>query len=93
MDAINNTHCARLGYLCPSQVDAESEPFVRLAQQKIASTMNEKQRDELFPPVDDYLEQQQAISEYDETKERLKPGTFVYCDLPSKDAMVKSFDL
>lgn len=55
--------------------------------------MNEKQRDELFPPVDDYLEQQQAISEYDETKERLKPGTFVYCDLPSKDAMVKSFDL
>lgn len=92
----DNTHFIlqpRLGYLCPSQVDKESEPFVRLAQEAAASEMSERQRNKLFPPFVDYSDQQEAIKEFDESQEQLRAGVYVLLDLPTKQAMIKSFDL
>lgn len=91
VDSLNSVHTPRLGYLCPKQVDLESQPFIRLAQKASMSKMTERQREELFPPLDDYAAQQEAIIQYDETKQPYKPGMYVLLDLPSK-AMDKSFD-
>lgn len=81
-DLINQSPCVSIGYLAPNDIKTRlDEPRVRLAQQKLAAKMSQKQRERYFPRKDSFREMVKLSKEYDQKDQKFPVGCFVYLDI------------
>ena len=71
-----------LGWMAPNQIQSGlDEPELRAEKEKLASSMNPKQRERFFPQVETFSKMVENVSTFDQQKQPFSCGQFVYKDV------------